>query len=68
MGDPHLLKSISRAFDGVNKEQLGRFVAEINALHTHPQIHFDTELKALALASAESAATRLGIKTPTLFN
>ena len=68
MGDPHLLKSISRAFDGVNKEQLGRFVAEINSLHVHPKIHFDNELKALAVASAEGAAIRLGIKAPTLFN
>lgn len=68
MGDPHLLKSISRAFDGVNSEQLGRFVAEINALHTHPKIHFDVELKALAVASAENAAARLGVKPPVLFN
>ena len=68
MGDPHLLKSISRAFDSVDKEQLGRFVAEINALHTHPKIHFDGELKALTLASAENAARRLGLQTPVLFN
>ncbi len=68
MGDPHLLKSISRAFDGVNKEQLGRFVSEINALHCHPKIHFDSELKALALASADNAARRLGMRTPVLFN
>ena len=68
MGDPHLLKSISRAFDGVNREQLGRFVAEINALHTQPTINFDPELKALAIASAENAAHRLGVQTPVLFN
>lgn len=68
MGDPHLLKSISRAFDGVNSEQLGRFVSEINALHTQPNIQFDAELKALALASVENAAHRLGIQTPVLFN
>ncbi|MEM9621520.1 MAG: hypothetical protein AAF993_07730 [Pseudomonadota bacterium] len=68
MGDPHLLRSISRAFGGVNKEQLGRFVEEINGLHTHPRIHFDLELKALAIASADNAAQRLGIRTPALFN
>ena len=68
MGDPHLLKSISRAFDGVNREQLGRFVAEINALAARPNIRFDDELIALTLASADGAAHRLGIQAPALFN
>jgi hypothetical protein len=68
MGDPHLLKSISRAFEGVNKEQLGRFVAEINALAARPAVQFDNELRALSLQSAENAAHRLRLQIPTLFN
>ncbi|MFT7654285.1 MAG: hypothetical protein ACI9ON_002482 [Limisphaerales bacterium] len=68
MGDPHLLKSISRAFEGVNKEQLARFVAEINTLAAQRAISFDNELCALSLACAESAANRLGTQAPSLFN
>lgn len=66
--DPHLLKSMSQAFQGVNREQLGRFVAEINALGAQRHVEFDAELKALAVVSAESAAHRLGVKMPVLFN
>ncbi len=62
------MKSLSRAFDGVNKEQLARFVAEINALENRPNIQFDSELRAIALTCTDNAAHRLGIKTPTLFN
>lgn len=66
--DPHLLKSMSQAFQGVNREQLGRFVAEINALGARRHVEFDAELKALAMVGAESAARRLGVKMPVLFN
>ena len=68
MGDPHLLKSLSRAFQGCNREQLGRFVSEINTLNAKAKIHFDAELQAMSCASAEIAAHRLGIPQPTLFN
>ena len=66
--DPHLLKSISQAFGGVNGEQLGRFVAEINALGSKRHAGFDAELKALAIVCAEMAALRLGVQRPILFN
>ncbi len=68
MGDPHLLRSISLVFETVNKEQLGRFAAEINALNRRPNINFDSELMAISTAGASSAAIRLGIQAPELFN
>lgn len=68
MGDPHLLRTMSRAFETTNSEQLGRFVADINALAKRADINFDHELQAIARAGADNAAHRLGIQTPALFN
>ncbi len=68
MGDPHMLRSISTAFDAANNEQMGRFVAEINNLARRPNIRFDNELTAIIIAGAESAAARLGVHPPDLFN
>lgn len=68
MGDPHMLKTISRAFEAADREQLGRFVAEINRIAARPAVRFDTELMALMTAGAERAAERLGIQPPSLFN
>ena len=68
MGDPHLLRSISLVFETVNREQLGRFAADMNALNRKPGINFDVELMAISTAGAENAAIRLGIQPPELFN
>jgi predicted phosphoribosyltransferase len=66
MGDPHMLKTISRAFEAADREQLGRFVAEINRIAARPAVRFDTELMALMTAGAERAAERLGISSQDL--
>ncbi len=68
MSDPHLLRSISRVFDAVDREQYLHFVGEINALHEAAAVSFDSELIALTTASAERAAERLGIQQAILFN
>ena len=68
MGDPHLLSTLSKTFESVNKEQFGRFIAEINSLCRDRGLRFDDELMALSRASANRAADRLGLQPPILFN
>ena len=68
MGDPHILRSISRVFEGVNKEQLGRLAGEINHLAEEGHVDFDVELMALIVACAERAAARLGVAPLPIFN
>ncbi|MEQ8693039.1 MAG: hypothetical protein RIC89_19670 [Pseudomonadales bacterium] len=66
--EPHLVRSLSKAFEGVDREQFNRLVAEINALSEDPNTSFDAELIGMATVSAELAAERLGLKPPVLFN
>ncbi len=68
MSDPHLLRSISRVFEAVDREQYLHFVGEINLLAANPKFSFDSELIALTMASADRAAQRLGIRAEPLFN
>lgn len=64
VNEPYLLTAISRALDDCNEEQLGRFVAETNALAKLSDIIWDDELNDLMTVCANRAAQRLGVKHP----
>jgi hypothetical protein len=62
--DPYLLTAISRALDDCNEEQLGRFVAETDALAEHSDLAWDDELKELMQVCIDRAAGRLRVRHP----
>lgn len=62
--DPYLLTAISRALDDCNEEQLGRFVAETDALAQRNDIAWDEELADLMTVCINRAARRLRVKHP----
>ena len=64
LNDPYLLTAISRALDDCNEEQLGRFVAEANALAERSDIVWDDELNDLMAVCVNRAADRLRVKIP----
>ena len=61
---PEVVSVCAQMLDGVNQEQLNRFVGDVNFMADHDDIRLDEDVASVVRYSVSRAADRLGVKVP----